>query len=357
MLKRWLGPVVLATALLPLASWADAGCSDPAADTQGSSGCSDGSANHGSALFSYRGETFSEPDLDLTTRQAIYELAEKFYNDRQLLLDNALWQLYLAQQAKSQQKSEDDVARELLRPQMPTEEQMKAFYEANKAQIPAPYEQVQGQLAQYLVQQQMLASQRKIIDGLKQNDDFKLLAQPPQPPVAIIDTEGYPSKGDKLAPVEIVEFADYQCPHCKTASGVMAKLEERYGDKLRVIYMDFPINPSGISQRVAEGAVCADQQGKFWPYHSGAFAEQSSLSTQSPASLAKAQGLDMPRFNECLEGDAAKQKVARAKAEARRLGLDSTPTFFINGVKLHADSGLESALTREIDKALKAADS
>lgn len=356
MLKRWLYPLTLAISLSPITSWA-ADCADPAAIQENTGGCSDESTGRSDILFSYGGQVFSKEDLDLTILQSLYELELQYHEGRQKLLENALWQVFLAQEAKRQQKSEIQLAKELLGVRTPSDSETKAFYDANRKQIPAPYEQVKDQLVNYIAQQMMLSKQAQLVAGLKQSGQFELLIAKPQPPVAIIDTEGFPSKGGKFAPVEIVEFADYQCPHCKTGSEVVKKLAERYGEKVRVIYMDYPINRSGISRKVAEGGVCADQQGKFWAYHENAFKQQASLSEDSPLALAKELELDTQRFSDCLADDKTREKVGRSKSEARRLGLSSTPSFFINGVKVTAHDNLERELADAIDQALKAAGS
>lgn len=353
MLKRWLYPLTLAICLAPMASWA-ADCADPATTQKNQGGCSDGSTGRSDQLFSYGGQVFSKEDLGLTMRQSLYELELQYHEGRQKLLENALWQVFLAEEAKRQQKSEIQLAKELLGVRKPSESETKAFYEANRKQITAPYEQVKEQLVNYIAQQMMLSKQAQLVNALKQSGQFNLLIANPQPPVSIIDTEGYPSKGNKYAPVEIVEFADYQCPHCKTGSEVVKKLAERYGEKVRVIYMDYPINRSGISRKVAEGGVCADQQGEFWAYHENAFKQQSSLSHDSPLVLAKELKLDAQRFSDCLANDETRLKVDRAKSEARRLGLNSTPSFFINGVKITTHENLEQELADAIDQALKA---
>jgi len=351
MLKRWLCPLVLTSLLLStLASAAD--CTDNSSAQVAS--CGENSGKSG-ALFHYGGQEYYLNDLTIQVRDRLHQLAVKYYQERALLMDSALWQVFVAQEAERQNKAQAQVAMGLIKLTQPTEQAINAFYEANKANIPAPYEQVKRQIAQYLIKQQMQKGRSKLIATIKNDRGYQLLIDKPQPPIATINTDGFPSKGSMLAAVEVVEFTDYQCPHCKTASKAIRRLEKRYGDKLRVVFMDFPINQSGISQKVAEGAVCADQQGEFWRYHNDAFDLQSSLSAKSPLDLATKLDLDTQRFTECMSGTEAVSKVAKSKTEALRLGLDSTPTFFVNGIKLNPQSNLEKELSEAIDKAIKEA--
>jgi protein-disulfide isomerase len=316
-----------------------------------------GDLSSGRALFEYDGKQYHLEELGLSERQSLYELELKQLEARKLILDNALWKIHLDKEAERRKVGRDQLALELLQLQQPSEEELKAFYEANKAQIPAPYEQIKSQLSGYMMQQQIIRGRATLIDALQRQERYRVLAEIPQPPIAMIDTQGYPSKGSELAPVEIVEFADYQCPHCKTASEAMARLESRFGDKLRVVFMDFPINRSGISTRVAEGGVCADQQSGYWAYHAAAFAVQSSLSMQSPEQLAKRIELDGERFAACMADSATSDKVAKSKAEALRLGLDSTPAFFINGRRIEIREAFEKELTEAIQRALQETES
>ncbi|MCB1851567.1 MAG: DsbA family protein [Gammaproteobacteria bacterium] len=349
MLKRWLYSLCLAITLLPALA-AAVGCGDETQPTP--TGCTD-DVVHSGALFNFDGVDFGESDLDLRIREKLYELAIVHYREQEQLMDSALWQIYLSREAERQQKDPQQLAMTLFNLSPPTEQAMNAFYQANKEKIVTPYEQVKPQVAQFLLQQQMLEQRAKLIDKIKNEGRYALLITKPQPPIAMIDTEGFPSKGSLLAPVEVVEFADYQCPHCKTAAEVMQRLEKRYADKLRVIFMDFPINRSGISRKIAEGAVCADQQGKFWEYHNTAFELQSSLSADTPLDLANRLGLDIERYATCLQSPDAGVKVTKAKTEALRLGLDSTPSFFVNGIHVNVHSNLEQELSQAIDLALK----
>ena len=129
-----------------------------------------------------------------------------------------------------------------------------------------------------------------------------------------------------------------------------AEIEARYGDRLRVVFVDFPINPSGISRIVARGAACAAEQGRFWDYHDLAFERQRQLDASAPGTLAAALKLDMTAFQSCLAAPRAQAVVARGAAEAARLGLDSTPTLFLNGRRLILPS-----IERDLPVAIEAA--
>ncbi len=355
--KTWVMALILVVGIrAPFALATESSSSDPKSEI--ASECVSGAVDPDTdSLFRFRGKQFRNSDLDLNLRQAMYELDKRHYDERQRLLDTALWQAFLTDESRRRGVTRERVIEDTIDVSAPKEEELKAFYDANEARIGAPYDTVKGRVRQFLLEQRMLTQRDQLVAELKQGGDYQSLLIAPSPPVAVINTDGFPFKGDPLAPVEIVEFADYQCPHCKTAAETMRLLETRFGDKIKVIFMDFPINRSGISRRVAEGAYCAGLQGKYWDYHDAAFARQAQLSNNSPLEIAKWLRLDTDRFSECLEDEAARQRVASSESEAHRLGLNSTPSFFVNGKKVEAHHDMEKVLTEAIEAALKQAGS
>ncbi|MEZ5449825.1 MAG: thioredoxin domain-containing protein [Thiolinea sp.] len=169
--------------------------------------------------------------------------------------------------------------------------------------------------------------------------------------MAGINVEGLPAKGPEDAKVVLVEFADYQCPHCKHAGDALKPIAEQFKDDLRIVYADFPINRSGVSRKVAEGAACAFQQDKFWEYNALAFDSQRDLKADSAKKLAEELKLDMEAFDKCLASDYPAQQVARGEEEGKRLGVDATPSLFLNGRRLHLND-LAAELPKEIEQIL-----
>jgi len=156
-------------------------------------------------------------------------------------------------------------------------------------------------------------------------------------------TEGLPVRGRMLgrpdAPVAIVEYGDFQCPACRmSAQTILAALKAEY---IRVGVVRYQYQPVAFlgpaSLRAAEAALCAEEQGQFWPYHDQlrAFPAGESGEIFSPVSLkrlAVALGLDRPRFNACLDQGRRREDALRMTQEARARGVSRTPTFLINGM-------------------------
>ncbi len=167
-----------------------------------------------------------------------------------------------------------------------------------------------------------------------------------------IPTDGFPSLGPANAPITLVEFADFQCPFCRQwEQQTYQPLLAAYPGKIRIVYRDFPltqIHPNAMP--AAEAAQCANEQGKFWQFHDKLFSSEN-LSEDVYKQYAQELGLDMTKFESCL-ADHTYAKAIQADSDfATNLGVNSTPTFFINGLAIIGAQPL-SQFTSIIDKEL-----
>jgi protein-disulfide isomerase len=164
--------------------------------------------------------------------------------------------------------------------------------------------------------------------------------------------------GHQLGPddalVTIVEWSDFQCPFCAKEAPVLQHIRAKFGDDVRVVYrhMAMPFHPQ--STIAAEAGVAAAEQGKFWAFHDQVFAHFGHLSRSDLESYAKAAGLDMPRFRAALDTRRFHDAVIAETAAAEALGVDGTPTMFINGVPI-AGARDEATMDRLIDAHLQQA--
>ncbi len=148
-----------------------------------------------------------------------------------------------------------------------------------------------------------------------------------------IETTGSPVRGDAKAPVTIVEFSDFQCPHCKRAQPMLEKVLDEYRGQVKLIFKNYPIramHPDAVA--AAAAALAAGKQGKFWAYHDKLFA--TNQEAYPPTLLEKIAGevkLDVAKWKGDLEpmrADVDKDHAAGEKAD-----VQSTPSFYINGKK------------------------
>lgn len=139
--------------------------------------------------------------------------------------------------------------------------------------------------------------------------------------------------GHQLGPdhalVTIVEFSDFQCPYCAREAPVLAAVQKKYGDQVRVIYRHMGLHRNSLL--AAEAAMAAAEQGKFWAFHDQVFANFGHLTRPDLDGFAKAAGLDMQKFGAALDDRRYHDAIVQETAAAEALGVDGTPTMFLNG--------------------------
>jgi protein-disulfide isomerase len=172
---------------------------------------------------------------------------------------------------------------------------------------------------------------------------------------AAVNVTGARILGPADAPVTIVEFSDYHCPFCKRAEETVEQLLARYGDRIRVVFKDFPIGQlHPQAAKAHEAARCAADQGKFWEYHKLLFAGSPQTTTDQLTGIAQRAGMDMSRFEPCLGQAMHRAAVQQDVDEGTKLGVAATPTFFINGRPIAGAQPLET-FVRVIDDELATA--
>jgi protein-disulfide isomerase len=150
--------------------------------------------------------------------------------------------------------------------------------------------------------------------------------------------------GPDDALVTIVEWSDFQCPYCAREAPVLAHVRDKYKGDVRIIYRHLPMAFHRGAALAAEAAVAAAEQGKFWAFHDQVFAGSGHLERADLDRFAEAAGLDLPRFRAALDDRRYRDAVAAEAAAGEALGVDGTPTVFINGAPV---SGMRDADTMD----------
>ena len=142
-----------------------------------------------------------------------------------------------------------------------------------------------------------------------------------------------PTFGPKDSKVKIVEFSDFQCPFCSRAAKTVIELKKIYGKKVEFAFKQFPLPMHPNARPAAEAALCVAEQGneKFWKFHDAAFANQDKLDADSLKKYAKSAGVDDAKFEKCVTDKKYSKAVEEDMAYGNKVGVHSTPTFFING--------------------------
>lgn len=150
--------------------------------------------------------------------------------------------------------------------------------------------------------------------------------------------------GPTNAKAVLVEYSDFQCPACGAVEPIVKQLKNKYGDKLAVVYREFPLRQTHrYAQPAAQAAEAADLQGKFWEYHEILFDRQSSWSQsinakQAFVGYAKEIGLDTTKFTADFDSQAVKDRIDLDVASGTAANIPGTPTFFLNGQRISPSS-------------------
>ncbi len=211
----------------------------------------------------------------------------------------------------------------------PTDEDVDAFFEARKAQIRQPKEQIAGRIRDRLRQQRYQEAHQGLIERLKKEHGYESFLEPLR---LLVDAEDSPAKGPEGAPVTIVEFSDFQCTYCSRVVPTLEKIQRKFGDKVRLVFRQFPLRSiHPLAQKAAEASLCAHDQQKFWKMHDAMFEDQKRLGVEQLKATAERLGLDTEAFNECLDSSRHAARIDDDVRAGTQAGVTGTPAIFING--------------------------
>ncbi|RMG44365.1 MAG: hypothetical protein D6718_10145 [Acidobacteria bacterium] len=263
-------------------------------------------------------------DALVKIRQQEYEVLQDYL---ERMIENRLVEAAAAKEGKS---SEEYLAEKVdAKVADPTDEEIKAFYDQNKSRMQGKsLDEMKGRISDYLKSRKRQETYKALIAELKKATKVRVFLDPPR---VEIDEGDNPAIGPANAPVKIIEFSDFQCPYCQRAKGTLEKLREHYGNKIRIVFRDFPLSFHQNAEKAAEAAGCAYEQGKFWEMHDKLFENQRALEVEKLYTYAEQIGLDQEAFKECLDSGRRSQEVRADIQAGQKVGVQGTPAFFING--------------------------
>jgi len=210
-----------------------------------------------------------------------------------------------------------------------TDADVSTWYDANKSRTQgASLDQVRGPIRNLLTQQRTAVAYQSFVEQLKLKTPVRIMLEPPRQKIA---TANSPAQGPASAPIELVEFSDFQCPFCYRAHPTVRQVLSTYGNKIRFVYRNYPLPNHPNARPAAEAAQCANEQGQFWAYHDRLFADQTKLGDADLKASAAALGLDAGKFNACVDSHKYKDRIDADVQAGNEAGVNGTPAFFING--------------------------
>lgn len=321
---------------------------------------SSASSGPDTAWFTYDGKTYTTSSLPPQVQSNLYQAEMETYNQKIAVVREFAVRLALAQEQKKFTSIDKlPPIEELLPAGSVSDEQAKAFFEANKDKIPpgTTYEQLASRIKELLGNEGRAKTFEETWQKLTTGSNkLTLLVKEPQAPVVNIPVAGFPTTGASDDKNVLVEISDYLCPHCQEVQPDMKKLMDTHKN-VKFVQINFALRPDKLSGAIIEGAYCASKQGNetFWKFHEtafskpwGSFADAYDIAKVKP--IAEAAGVKIPDWEACMKTEEPKQFLTKTKDIVNGLGVTGTPTFYLNNKRLNIRNPTE--LASVVDAAL-----
>jgi predicted DsbA family dithiol-disulfide isomerase len=296
-------------------------------------GCaaSDGSET----LATIDGDPLTMADLEELAGTELGQLENNYRLERQQVIEAALAQRVRDRLLDAEAEARGVTTDELIAAETGgiapvTEEEVTEWYNRNAASLGGrTLEEIYPQIVDYLEGTRRQQRVNQLAQRLRQEREVVFLLEPFRVELRNV---GSPAQGPANAPVTLTEFSDFECPFCNRFLGTLQRLKENYGDRLRVVYRQFPLNTHPNAYPAALASLCAHEQDRFWDMHDLMFAEQDRLDNESLKEKAGRLGLDRERFDACLDSAQYAEQVRRDVLEGNRVGVQGTPAIYVNGI-------------------------
>lgn len=308
---------------------------------------------HDRVVAVVNGREITQEEVDNSLVSQLFPLEQQIYALRRAALDNLVLKTILEEEAKKRVVSVEEVRRLLTAGKIEVSpSQVEEVYAENASVFASMSpDEAKQRLLLDLESQARMQNYRTAISKLKEASRIEIrLEEPRLPSVSGGDS---PSIGVKEAAVTIIEFSDFQCPYCRESHGILKHLLQDYRNEVRLVFKHLPLDIHAEAFTSARAAFCAGAQGLFWQYHDALFTAPA-LSSEGFSRAAADLGLSLPRFKACVGSEASSAAVRKDMREAQQMGINSTPTFIVNGKLLRGAIGFEE-FKAVIERELKAA--
>ncbi|HEX5691292.1 MAG TPA: thioredoxin domain-containing protein, partial [Roseiflexaceae bacterium] len=300
------------------------------------------------------GKVIALEEVDRTIGASVAALQEQIYQLRRQRLDALIAEHLLAKEAERRGTS----VAELLDREVDSlagpiaDSEIKRFYDANKARLPQLDASLRERIRAHLKDQAAQARRAALVAKLRGQSTVAIHLQAPPVYRATLNLDGAPSKGAVDAPVILVKFEDFHCPFCKEVQRTLGEIAARYGERVRIVHKDYPIDALHPQARLSHVAArCAHEQGRFWAYHDAIYAAAPKASPEDLKGFARRAGVELGRFEACMSSGKYAAAIETDIAEGAKAGVTGTPAFFINGRLIGGAQPLEQ-FVRVIDEEL-----
>jgi protein-disulfide isomerase len=305
-------------------------------------------ADRGRILATVNGQNITSGEIEDNLLPLVSQVQEQVYLARKDDVETKVNDILLNQEAQKRGVTTRALLDSEITSKVPviTEAQALDFYNKNKERINGEFPQIKYQIIEYLQQSEQQKLEGAFAERLRNGASVQTFITPPAQPAFQIATDDQPTKGNPNAAVTVVEFTDYQCPSCAATQPVLERLMTEYGDRVRFVVRDFPLQQHADARKAAEAAEAAREQGKYWDFTAILFRNQSALKPEMLKQYAQVIGLDRAKFDAALDSGRFADKVERDLLDGQKLGVNGTPTLFVNGrrAKEITYEGLKAAI-------------
>jgi protein-disulfide isomerase len=287
-------------------------------------------------------EVITSSELEATIGSSLLNLRQQIYQVKVTQLNQQIFDRLVLEAATAEGITKADYLNKHIDDNLgePDEGEIVKVMTQYRARLAQDDAQARQQVVAFLNQQARQGQEAILRDRLFAEAGVKILLEPPRVEVAL--GEGSPTRGPLNAPVVLVEFTDFQCPYCTRVQPTLNQIFERYEGQIVHVFKNLPLPNHAQAPLAAEAALCAQDQGKFWPYHDWLFANQRSLSRESMLAQAGEMDIDSELFVACIDQKTYAEKVRADSREARSFGITGTPGFLINGRVISGAQPLET---------------
>jgi protein-disulfide isomerase len=316
-------------------------------------------------LAKVNGEAITQSDVETLAADQLAQIDQKRQEIIEKALEGSIHNKLLDLEAVARKTTREALLDSEVRNKAvpPTDAEVDAFFEERKSQIGnRPKDQVVPQIRQYLLQQRQSEIYTKLVESLQAKYKVENMLEAERVAAEVakaktlrsqIEGTSAPAKGPAAAPVQIVEFSDFQCPFCSRVVPALHQVVDTYKDKVRLQYRQFPLTSiHPMAQKAAEASLCANEQGKFWEMHDAMFGDQAGLAVDKLKEKAAALGLKAADFASCLDSGKMAGAVSTDLQVGSAVGVNGTPAIFVNGRMLSGAQPYE-AIAKVIDEELK----
>lgn len=300
------------------------------------------------------GTKITQNQVDASITAEVFPLQQQIYALRMAALESLVLRTILEDEARKRNLSVDEVRKRLTAGTIDVSEaEVEQLYAENASVMGAMSpDEAKERLRLDLESQARMKHYRTALLRLRSTSSVELGLEEPRVPIS--ENDDAPSVGPVAAMITIIVFADFQCPYCRESQVVLKQILKAYPSEVRLIFRNLPLDIHLEAASSARAAFCAGQQGLFWRYHDALYAADN-LTSEALKKIGIQQGLNLPRFNDCVVSEASRAAVRRDITEAKRFGINSTPTFIVNGKLLRGAIGFDE-FKAVIERELKLAE-